>query len=100
MILYSPASNGGLPSASAVAPYRLYNIGNHKPVSLLRFINILEECLGTKAQLNLLPMQPGDVRATCADVSDLMHDVGFAPDTPLETGLAEFVRWYKSYYLS
>jgi len=94
----SPASNGGLPSASAVAPYRLYNIGNHKPVSLLRFINILEECLGTKAQLNLLPMQPGDVRATWADVSDLMRDVGYAPDTPLETGLAEFVRWYESYY--
>ena len=84
--------------AVSSAPYRLYNIGNHQPVELLRLISILEDCLGTQARKNLLPMQPGDVPATYADVDDLMRDVGFRPDTPLEEGVARFVRWYRSYH--
>ncbi|MGH8670421.1 MAG: NAD-dependent epimerase [Burkholderiales bacterium] len=85
------------PSTSS-APYRLYNIGNHHPAQLLRIIEILEDCLGRKARKNMLPMQPGDVQATYADVEDLRQAVGFAPDTPLEDGIARFVSWYKSYY--
>jgi len=85
-------------SASSYAPYRLYNIGNNNPVELLRFIGIIEECLGRKAVKNLLPMQPGDVPATYADVDDLMRDVDFKPSTPLEEGLKRFVEWYKGYY--
>jgi UDP-glucuronate 4-epimerase len=85
-------------SASSYAPYRLYNIGNNNPVELLRFIEIIEECLGRKAVKNLLPIQPGDVPATYADVDDLMRDVGFKPSTPLEVGIRKFVKWYKGYY--
>ncbi len=85
------------PGASR-APYRLYNIGNHQPVELMRFIEVLEECLGKKAEKNFLPMQPGDVPATYADVDDLMRDVGYAPRTPIETGIARFVEWYRDYY--
>jgi UDP-glucuronate 4-epimerase len=84
--------------AASRAPYRLYNIGNHEPVELLRMIEILEDCLGQKAVKRLLPMQPGDVPATFADVADLARDVGFQPATPLETGIARFVEWYRSYY--
>ena len=80
------------------APYRVYNIGNNRPVELLHFISIIENCLGRKARLNLLPMQPGDVPATHADVDDLMRDVGFQPSTPIEVGVARFVEWYRSYY--
>ena len=80
------------------APYRVYNIGNHTPVELERFIAVLEEALGRKAVRRYLPMQPGDVPATCADVDDLRRDVGFAPATPLETGIARFVEWYRDYY--
>jgi UDP-glucuronate 4-epimerase len=80
------------------APYRIYNIGNHQPVELLRFIEILEECLGKKAVKNFLPLQPGDVPTTFADVEDLMEDTGFCPDTPIETGISRFVDWYRSYY--
>jgi UDP-glucuronate 4-epimerase len=80
------------------APYRVYNIGNHTPVELDRFISIIEDALGRKAVRNLLPMQPGDVPATCADVDDLRRDTGFAPATPLETGIARFVEWYREYY--
>lgn len=95
----NPAWSGGLPDpASSRAPYRLYNIGNHKPVELMRLIEVLEKCLGRKAEKNLLPMQPGDVPATCADVDDLMQNVGFRPDTPIEEGVARFVHWYRSYY--
>ena len=83
---------------SSRAPYRIYNIGNNKPEGLLRFIEVLEDCLGRKAQKNLLPMQPGDVPATYADVDDLARDVGFKPDTPIEEGIERFVRWYVSYY--
>jgi UDP-glucuronate 4-epimerase len=80
------------------APYRLYNIGNHQPVELMRFIEVLEDCLGRAAVRNFLPMQDGDVPATCADVDDLMRDVGYCPSTPIETGIANFVAWYKDYY--
>jgi len=83
---------------TSLAPYRIYNIGNHQPVELLRFIEILEGALGRKAELTLAPMQPGDVPATYADVDDLARDVGFAPDTPLELGIARFVEWYRGYY--
>ena len=84
--------------ATSRAPYRLYNIGNHTPVPLLRMIEVLEECLGRTAEKNMLPMQPGDVPATCADVEDLARDVGFAPATPIETGVARFVEWYREFY--
>ncbi|MGE0682739.1 MAG: NAD-dependent epimerase [Candidatus Binatia bacterium] len=80
------------------APYKVYNIGNNKPVELLHFIETLENCLGKKAEKNFLPIQPGDVPETCADVEDLMRDVGFRPDTPVTTGIARFVDWYRSYY--
>jgi UDP-glucuronate 4-epimerase len=94
------ASASTIPSSPAVgaAPYRIYNIGNNRPVKLLRFIEVLEQCLGRKATLELLPMQPGDVYRTCADVSDLEKAVGFRPHTPIETGLARFVEWYRQYY--
>lgn len=80
------------------APYRIYNIGNNEPVELLRFIEIIEECIGKKAEKRMLPIQPGDVPATYADVDDLMADVGFAPRTPIEQGIANFVAWYREYY--
>lgn len=84
--------------ASSSAPYRLYNIGNNRPVPLLDFIKTLERALGKKAELELLPMQPGDVPATYADIAPLARDVGFAPCTPLERGIQAFVDWYRSYY--
>lgn len=80
------------------ASYRIYNIGNNQPVELLDFIGTLERCLGRTATKNLLPMQPGDVRETYADVDDLMRDVGFRPATPIATGIARFVEWYRAYY--
>ena len=86
------------PATSATAPFRIYNIGNNRPVKLLRFIEALEQCLGKKAVLEMRPMQPGDVVRTCADVRDLERAVGFRPDTPIETGLARFVEWYRGYY--
>lgn len=84
--------------ATSRAPYRIYNIGNNRPVKLLRYIEVLEQCLGRKAVLDLLPLQPGDVTATCADVSELAQAVGYAPRTPVEAGVARFVEWYRSYY--
>jgi len=80
------------------APYRIYNIGNNHPVELFDFIGTLETCLGRKAEKQLLPMQPGDVPATYADVDDLMRDVGFRPSTPIAIGIARFVEWYRAYY--
>jgi len=77
---------------------RVYNIGNHQPVKLLDFIHTLEDALGKKAVMEFKPMQPGDVYQTCADVTPLMQDFGFAPDTTIAQGLGEFVKWYKSYY--
>ena len=83
---------------SSVAPYKLYNIGNNQPVELMRFIEVLEDQLGVKAVKNMLPLQPGDVPATYADVDDLVRDVGFKPSTPIEVGIERFVTWYRSYY--
>jgi UDP-glucuronate 4-epimerase len=85
------------PSTSR-APYRLYNIGNQRPVELLRYIEVLEQCLGIKAQMNLLPLQPGDVPDTFADVEALTRDVGYRPNTPVEEGVKRFVEWYRAYY--
>lgn len=79
-------------------PYKIYNIGNNQPVELLRFIEILEDCLGKKAEKEFLPMQPGDVPATYADIEELEADVGFRPSTPLEVGIPKFVSWYRKYY--
>jgi UDP-glucuronate 4-epimerase len=94
-----PHWNGDAPDpGSSKAPYRLYNIGNHRPENLLRLIEVLEDCLGKKAVKTLLPMQPGDVVATCADVDDLARDVDFAPHTPIEIGVERFVRWYREFY--
>jgi len=90
-------SNNPDPSTSS-APYKLYNIGNNNPVELSYFIEVIEKNLGKKAKKNLLPLQPGDVIATYADVSDLEKDVGFKPSTPLEVGIANFIDWYKKYY--
>ena len=83
---------------SSGAPYKLYNIGNNHPVELMRFIEMLEDQLGVKAVKNMLPLQPGDVPATYADVDDLVRDVGFKPSTPIEVGIERFVTWYRSYY--
>ena len=83
----------------ATAPYRLYNIGNNQPVELLRLHRAASRRRwDAKAEKNLLPMQPGDVPATYADVDDLARDVGFAPHTPIEEGVAKFVEWYRDYY--
>jgi len=88
-----------LEAAPADTPrYKLYNIGNNEPVELTRFIDILEECLGRKAERRLLPMQPGDVPATYADVDALVRDVGFRPSTPIEDGIRRFTDWYLEYY--
>lgn len=84
--------------ATSFAPYRLYNIGNNKPVELMRFIEVLEEKLGRKAEKNFLPIQDGDVPETYADVNDLMRDTGFKPSTSIEEGIGKFVDWYKSFY--
>ena len=85
---------------TASAPWRVYNIGNNNPCTLGRFIEVLEDCLGKKATKNLLPLQKGDVPYTYADTRDLMIDVGYAPDTDIEEGIAKFVEWYKAYYLT
>ncbi|MGW8311351.1 MAG: NAD-dependent epimerase [Thiogranum sp.] len=85
-------------SASSTAPYALYNIGNNQPVELLHYIEVLENCLGMKAEKNLLPLQPGDVPDTYADVQDLVRDVGYKPDMSVEQGVANFVAWYRDYY--
>ena len=95
----NPRWDGAVPDpGTSAAPYRLYNIGNHSPVELLRLIEVLEEALGRKAELRMLPMQPGDVPATCADVDDLIADVGFRPATPIEEGVRRFVAWYLEHY--
>ncbi|KRA42341.1 NAD-dependent epimerase [Pseudoxanthomonas sp. Root630] len=84
--------------ASSLAPYRVYNIGNHQPVALLRYIEVLEECLGRKAEKRLLPLQPGDVPDTYADVEALSRDTGYSPSTPIETGVRRFADWYRAFY--
>ena len=91
--------NGERPDpASSLAPYRIYNIGNNQPIKLTKFIELLEAELGKKAEKILLPLQPGDVPATYADVDDLMTDVGFRPAMPIEEGIRRFVAWYREYY--
>lgn len=80
------------------APYRLYNIGNQEPIELMRYIEVIEKCLGRKAEKNLLPLQPGDVPDTFADTEDLVQDVGYQPNTPIEVGVRKFVEWYVDYY--
>jgi UDP-glucuronate 4-epimerase len=82
----------------SLAPWRVYNIGSNAPVELKRYIEIFEECLGMKAEQNLLPLQPGDVLETFADVEDLAADVGYRPSTTIEEGVARFVEWYRDYY--
>jgi len=83
---------------SSFAPYRIYNIGGNRPIDLLRYIEVLEECLGRKVEKTMLPMQPGDVTDTFADVRELIEDVGYKPDTPIEVGVRNFVAWYREYY--
>jgi UDP-glucuronate 4-epimerase len=91
--------NGDHPDpASSSAPYRLYNIGSNQPIELMRYIELLESALGRTAQKRLLPLQPGDVPDTFADVGSLIEDVGYRPDTPIETGVRNFVDWYLAYY--
>jgi UDP-glucuronate 4-epimerase len=95
----SPEWTGATPDpATSRAPYRVYNIGSNTATQLMRYIELIEENLGLKAELNLLPLQQGDVPDTCADVADLVRDVGYSPTTPVETGVRKFVEWYKSYY--
>jgi UDP-glucuronate 4-epimerase len=94
-----PAWNSAAPDpARSTAPYRIYNIGNNKPVQLMRYIEVLERALGKKAQIEMLPMQPGDVPATMADVSTLEADFGYRPTTAVEKGVPLFIEWYRSYY--
>ncbi|MFT6306883.1 MAG: UDP-glucuronate 4-epimerase [Halioglobus sp.] len=84
--------------ATSTAPYRIYNIGNNQPVDLEHYISTLEGCLNRTATKNLLPLQPGDVPDTYADVSDLVRDVNYKPDTSVEEGISKFVDWYQEYY--
>jgi len=95
----NPQWSGNNPdSGTSYAPYKLYNIGNNNPVELMKFIEVLEECLGKKAEKNLLPIQAGDVPSTYADIDDLTGDIGFKPSTTIEEGIKRFVDWYKGYY--
>lgn len=92
--------NNQLPDPStSLAPYKIYNIGNHHPVKLMDFIATLEELIGKRAQVEFLPMQPGDVKKTYADITDLREDIGFYPATSIKTGLTHFVDWYKKFHL-
>lgn len=94
-----PTWSGNVPDpATSFAPYRIYNIGNNRPVELFRFIEVLEDCLGRKALKNMLPLQAGDLPATAADIEDLAAAVGFHPETAIETGIAKFVAWYREFY--
>ena len=91
--------NGDEPDpGTSKAPYRIYNIGNNQPVELLKFIEVIEQNLGMKANMNLMPLQPGDVPETFANIDDLMNDVGFKPNTSIEDGIGRFVQWYRDYY--
>ena len=95
----NPNFSGASPDpGSSSAPWRVYNIGNNKPVELLEVVRLLEEAIGKKAKRELLPMQPGDVPATYADVDDLMRDVDFKPATPIADGISRFIDWYRSYH--
>ena len=95
----NPEWTGDAPdAASSTAPYRLYNIGNNQPVELMHYIEVLEDCLGKKAVKNMLPMQPGDVQATYADVDELVRAIDYKPTMSVEEGMARFVSWYNDYY--
>ena len=95
----NPTWKGDAPDpGTSSAPYKVYNIGNNNPVELIKFIEVIENVLGKKARKKLMDMQPGDVVATYADVDDLMRDVGFKPSTPIETGIARFIEWFRSFY--
>jgi len=85
-------------SATSLAPFKLYNIGSNNPIQLMRYIEILEECLGKSAIMNMLPMQPGDVPATYADIDALINDVGYKSQTKIEDGIKNFVEWYRDYF--
>src|SRR5208337_3923961 len=94
-----PRWNADAPDPSAsYAPFKIYNIGNQRPIPLLRYIEVLEQCLGQKAQKRLVPMQQGDVPDTFADVGALARDVGYRPTTEIEEGVKRFVEWYRGYY--
>jgi UDP-glucuronate 4-epimerase len=94
-----PSWSGAQPDpGTSSAPYRVYNIGNNRPVELLEMISLVEKCLGRTAVKNFLPLQPGDVPETYADVDDLVRDTGFRPSTPLADGIARFIEWYREYY--
>jgi UDP-glucuronate 4-epimerase len=94
-----PAWDSAAPDpATSSAPYRIYNIGNHQPVPLMTYIETIERAVGKEAKKNFLPMQPGDVPETYADVDDLARDVGFRPSTPLDEGIPRFVAWYRDFY--
>jgi UDP-glucuronate 4-epimerase len=95
----NPEWSGAAPDpGSSSAPYKVYNIGNNNPVELIKFIEVIEEALGKKAKMEFMDLQPGDVVATYADVDDLIEDVGFKPETPIETGVENFIEWYKDFY--
>ena len=95
----NPSWSGDAPDpATSASPYKLYNIGNNQPVELMYLIETLEKCLDRQAEKNFLPMQPGDVPATYADIDDLVEDAGFKPSTPIEQGVARFVEWYRGYH--
>ena len=97
----NPVWNGDVPDpASSNVPYRIYNIGNEEPVELLRYIEVLEQCLGREAQIEMLPLQAGDVPDTEADVSELIKAVGYGPNVSVEEGVADFVEWYRTYFSS
>lgn len=95
----NPDWSGDTPDpGTSLAPYRVYNIGNQRPVELMRYIEVLEDCLGRKARKNMLPLQPGDVPDTYADVADLVEDLGYHPQTTVEEGIHRFVEWYREFY--
>lgn len=95
----NPQWSGAAPdAATSQAPYRLYNIGNNAPVELMDYISVLEQCLGKKAEMEMLPLQPGDVPDTYADVEALVRDTGYHPSTPVAEGIARFVEWYRAFY--
>jgi UDP-glucuronate 4-epimerase len=96
--MHKPPQTATLQGSQAL--YKLYNIGNNQPVELMTFITIIEKTLGKQAKKNFLPMQPGDVLTTYADVDDLMRDVGFKPTTSIEEGIDHFVQWYREYMIS
>ncbi|WP_421903972.1 NAD-dependent epimerase [Maridesulfovibrio sp.] len=95
----NPDWNGDAPDpGTSPAPFRIYNIGNNQPTELMRYIEVLEECIGKKAEKNMMPLQAGDVPSTYANVDDLVRDVDFKPETTVEEGIAKFVEWYRGYY--